>query len=230
MGAGMRNLATAGGAQIVRPALFRSIGNEKIKSWVQIRADIPGTPAAEKPSTLDCVSFADGDFDGGGFKGVYKFSGARDLSKKNIFLGSVSLSGLQGQYVFSAPPAASGTYIMQCRVRFITSDFNIATITWNNVVVAPSITFSASVLVNDVLKVSCKPDVAGVNMSIIVSPTFDALPLAFFNLFPAAPLVAYGVVVDARMVGSNAAVSSAIGWIPLSNLDKSWGLPRLLAN
>lgn len=115
------------------------------KSWCNVSLAAPSSNLSLNASGLNVESDKDSSFDGTtiAFKAIFNFERVVTAFNSFLLFGSwVNDAGISGGQLTTAVAVDA---VIQCllRVRPITASFTTSTLTWNNVVVSPSLTIGA---------------------------------------------------------------------------------------
>lgn len=122
------------------------------KSWCNVSKASPSSNVGLNGTSLNIESDKDGDFDGTtiAFKAIYNFEQLVANHTAYVLFGSfVFESGVQG----TTTNASNTTVTVEAnlRIRPITASFVTSALTWNNVVVSPTLTIGSALYTNDLL-------------------------------------------------------------------------------
>jgi|CXWL01.1.fsa_nt_gi hypothetical protein len=117
--------------------VFRELGQGSIvpfTSWTDVSQAAPTTVQAQNPSSFECFSNTEDDYDSttAGFKSIFKFSSKQTFLANEYLVFDAYNTG--GTTTFRLNVTSSATYHCEgyMRIRNITASFDQTLLTWNN--------------------------------------------------------------------------------------------------
>jgi len=201
----------------IRPAAASSDSSDNVipaTDWRVITQAAPATVPASMPATAYAYSNLVNSYDSttDGQKTIVKFNEfvlAGPSEAAILTFSDYAVSERIDSILHSSASSFSTTTEIRMRVRPITADFDASALTWNNVVVAPSLTYGTEVtpqMFSEVAVYSADP---------VPSKSFG-FPTAFAIQF-VGPLTCYGFIIDIRLVLSVGFTGTALWTCPFGD-------------